>query len=703
MSSVFSNLKPVNHAPRNGFDLSRRSVFSTKCGQILPVFVQATLPDSEYRIDVKQLLRTQPLQTAAFTGFSINYDFFFVPNNYSYSSFNEFISQREDSRHVGQPSIDSVPRFSFKGFMRALCSCCIYDYLIQTYFTPTAYKPFDVNYWSAYTPMFLITSPNIPTASVSLEVLRSLDMLGYGNYLPLVKSYVSRLWHWFKTENPDSSSYVDFYLFVRDTTRQGQAGETFVPDTADKMAYAMFYLCDTLDEVESDETLSPNYYLNSFPDVQPTLWPALAYNKAFYEFYRNSYYDMEFVLQANGTVSADVFGQFDYVQLFNFDDWNSLFLDSDQFWMNIPTCFTRLLAIFVPKNHLYKRDLFTGVLPSTQFGDISLMVTDTDYRLLQTKILNANSPSSSYSVNPELLTQSGADLTGRLRAYGPNTRDLYLRFDPALTISVLEQRRADAMQRFKERMLRAGNKVKDVFKAHGWSEPYSATESNPIFLGTFDGRLDINTVAATSSNDDTELGQLGANGVGVVNGSKIHFKCHDFGCIVGVLYIVKDAEYDAYGIERQHCLTDPFDYPYPELQNISLAPIDTLELSSYLRFSGVRKLFDGDIIGYLPRFMEYKTAVDKVHGEFYSQNFESDYYSNSEVLNTDVGVFSDWVAPRFDLHNPTLVSFLYQQPNIADNIFKVASNALQSTDQFLINALFDCMAVEPVSVIGLPI
>ena len=94
MAGVFANLKPKNTVDRNGFDLSRRSVFSAKCGQILPVFCQATIPDSEYKIDVKQLLRTQPLQTAAFTGFSINYDFFFVPNNYGYTSFNEFISFR---------------------------------------------------------------------------------------------------------------------------------------------------------------------------------------------------------------------------------------------------------------------------------------------------------------------------------------------------------------------------------------------------------------------------------------------------------------------------------------------------------------------------------------------------------------------------------------------------------------------------------
>lgn len=698
MSSVFSNLKPVNHASRNGFDLSRRSVFSTKCGMVLPVFNQATLPDSEYSIDVKQLLRTQPLQTAAFTGFSVNYDFFFVPNNYSYSSFNEFISQRDDQRHVGQPSRSVIPSFSLKKFLNFLLPAAAYDYLLTERFspTPTCYRVTDSE------PLYFVGNPNFPWCSVSLEVVRALDMYGYGNFLPLVKVLAQQLYKFFSLQldpaTPNSfpdfrQAFSDFFAIISPSYE----GDVF--NDAELLNSTLYYI------LAGQYTNIPSGYiavdswvskcLYELPDVKPTLWPALAYNKGWYEFYRSVYYDESWTLMfLDGRTGANF--KMDYVYLYNFDDFDSSYTDSAD-WFLAGRQFIRLCAIFMPKYHLYKRDLLTGVLPSTQFGDVSMMVTDNDLRNLVGEAGNVGaSVDSMRSVG--VFTQNYGDFTVGIQ--NPQTGSLgtgKFRFDPALAISVLEQRRADAMQRFKERMLRAGNKVKDVFKAHGWSEPYSAHESSPIFLGTFDGRLDINTVAATSPSDGVELAQLGANGTAVVSGSKIRFKCHDFGTIIGVMYIVKDAEYDAYGVERQLCLTDPFDYPYPELQNISLFPIDILEASVYLRGQNDR---DNSIVGYLPRYMEYKTALDKVHGEFHTAPIYSDDQGNDTF--TVGGVFSDWVTPRRDINACRDVSFLYQSPMVADNIFLVEANELQSSDQFLVNCYFDVMAVEPVSVIGLP-
>lgn len=695
MSSVFSNLKPRNTVQKNGFDLSRRSVFSTKCGQILPVFCQATLPDSEYSIDVKQLLRTQPLQTAAFTGFSVNYDFFFVPNNYSYSSFNEFISQRLDSRHVGQPSNKYVPTFSYKGFMTSLVAICIHDYLIIDHFGAN----FGYSKYTYHTqPRFKFGSINAPWCCVSLEVLRSLDMFGYGNFLPQVKLLANLVWEELNSSDPGLlNNYTNFLAAVHNYV------VTVNPQALPLGNFSSFvYHFKTI----AEEALSLRGMLNlfEFVNIQPTLWCALAYNKAFYEFYRNVYYDETFNIVYNDYHFVDNKSyDFEYVELFNFDDWSADYNDYNHYteYIDGGNVFARILAIFVPKYHQYKKDLFTAVLPSTQFGDVSTMVDDRSWLNL---FIKNDTSSSNYDIGIQggITRPAGTETKVSLMSNGSGTQGVKFRFDPALAISILEQRRADAMQRFKERMLRAGNKVKDVFKAHGWSEPYSANEANPFFIGTFDGRLDINTVAATTQSEEVELAQLGATGMAVVNGHKLRFKSHDFGYIVGVMYIVKEAEYDAYGVEKQHCLTDEFDYPYPELQNISLAPIDTLELSQYLRLDISVQNFPPSIIGYLPRFMEYKTAVDKVHGEFFSAPVYP-HDEGSRDYNRGYGTFSDWVTPRYDINNVSSLSFLYQSPVCADNVFKVQANPFQETDQFLINCYFDVMAVEPVSVIGLPV
>lgn len=694
MSSVFSNLKPRGDVGRNGFDLSRRSVFSTKCGLITPVFCQATLPNSEYEIDVKQLLRTQPLQTAAFTGFTINYDFFFVPNNFGYSSFNEFISQRDDSRHVGQPSRFNVPRIDLGNFLMSFIPLCVWDYIMQWKF-PSCIA-YDSSRFIDPTvhAHFALVSPNMPWASVCLETLRSLDMFGYGNYLPLVKRYADTLWHELEGLDRPLVTYYDFLNRLSDY-------EGIIDfSSLGNLVGIMFGAID-----QAAKSIGLDLWITETPQVQPTLWPFLSYNKAFYEYYRNVYYDSRFEVgfyQSSHYINDN---GFDYVKLFNFDDWTTAYLQIDSDISDDNNMFSRIIAIMCPKCHLYKKDLFTGVLPSTQFGDVSVMISSQDWHnLVASYSKSAAIGENDLRINHISSTNTSNNVfIGASSSPSASPTSAKFRFDPGIAISVLESRRADAMQRFKERMLRAGNKVKDVFKAHGWEEPYSANEVSPFFIGTFDGRLDINTVAATTIADNQELGQLGANGVSVVQGNKLRFRSHDFGMIVGVMYIIKDAEYDAYGVERQHCLTDPFDYPYPELQNISLHPIDILEVSNYLRWNQSNNIVNSRIIGYLPRFMEYKTSLDKVHGEFYSAGIEPSDGGVDFRGYRDAGVFSDWVTPRLDINNPTSLGFLYQSPLIADNIFLQQSNALQSTDQFLVNCYFDVKAVEPISVIGLPI
>ena len=190
MSSVFSNLKPRPSVDRNGFDLSRRSVFSTKVGYILPVFSQPTLPNSEYKIDVKQLLRTQPLQTAAYSGFSINYDFVYIPHNNSYSAFNQFIAQKPDRNVVESTDYTKVPVINLRSFVRMLLAVGLWDYTISTHFN--VYNDgFDSD---ELVPRYLFVFGNCSWQSVSLSCFRTLDMLGYGNFLPILKTLYNIFW-----------------------------------------------------------------------------------------------------------------------------------------------------------------------------------------------------------------------------------------------------------------------------------------------------------------------------------------------------------------------------------------------------------------------------------------------------------------------------------------------------------------------------
>lgn len=77
--SLFSNKNVKNNVSRNGFDLSKRVLFTAKVGELLPIYNKRVMPGDKFRIDVSSFTRTQPVNTAAYTRIKEYYDFFYVP------------------------------------------------------------------------------------------------------------------------------------------------------------------------------------------------------------------------------------------------------------------------------------------------------------------------------------------------------------------------------------------------------------------------------------------------------------------------------------------------------------------------------------------------------------------------------------------------------------------------------------------------
>lgn len=87
-------LKRPSHAARlgyNGFDMSKRILFTSSVGQLLPVLYDFLNPGDKISVDSSLFTRTQPLRTSAFTRVTEHIDYFFVPmrliNSYWENSF----------------------------------------------------------------------------------------------------------------------------------------------------------------------------------------------------------------------------------------------------------------------------------------------------------------------------------------------------------------------------------------------------------------------------------------------------------------------------------------------------------------------------------------------------------------------------------------------------------------------------------------
>lgn len=90
--SSFKLPTPHPTLSRNGFDLSSRRIFSAPAGALLPVLTQEVNPGEHFSISVQDLVRTQPLNTAAFARCKEYYHFFFVPYRALWSSSDRFFT-----------------------------------------------------------------------------------------------------------------------------------------------------------------------------------------------------------------------------------------------------------------------------------------------------------------------------------------------------------------------------------------------------------------------------------------------------------------------------------------------------------------------------------------------------------------------------------------------------------------------------------
>ena len=90
----FTGLKELqNHPHKAGFDIGSKNVFTAKVGELLPVYWDMAIPDCDYDIDLAYFTRTRPVQTAAYTRIREYFDFYAVPCDLLWKSFDSAVIQ----------------------------------------------------------------------------------------------------------------------------------------------------------------------------------------------------------------------------------------------------------------------------------------------------------------------------------------------------------------------------------------------------------------------------------------------------------------------------------------------------------------------------------------------------------------------------------------------------------------------------------
>lgn len=592
--------KLKNRTSRNGFDLSKRNIFSAKVGELLPVYCKEVIPGDNFKINVKSFTRTMPVNTAAYTRIKEYYDWFFVPTNLLWNKFNTFVTQMNDNN---QHAVSATTQLELTDTHPYFTQSQIVSYLRGLYSQSASWKN---NFFG------------FDRSELSCKLL---EYLGYGSWSEFMKT-----------------------------------------------------------DVGYDETYAYDAALNPFP--------LLAYQKIYADYFRDSQWE-----KANSP-SFNV----DYIHGTG---------DTSIPVSNIGQYSGSNMTMFDMRYVNWNKDLFMGVKPNSQFGDAASVdlssLNDSSELLSNIQFYTESSGAESATLQQGPI---GGDSTHRTikTQYGnvqfSTTKSNLSSWLNQLgsSFSILALRQAEALQKWKEITQSQQQDYKAQIEAHFGVSLSDAYSERCHYVDGFSDVIDINEVVNTNLvQDGNQLNAADIAGKGVgVNDGYTSFSSDVHGYLMCIYHAVPLLDYSLESrIPRQNLKTKVTDYAIPELDKIGMVSVPIIEMSNNVNLANVP---DG-LLGYAPRYYDYKTDVDEVHGSARNRN-------------------SAWVAPFDDTYllqlfgitdlNKTPRTITYDffkvNPAILDSIFasSVKADSTTESDQLLTNCMFDVKCVRNLDYDGLP-
>lgn len=97
---------------RNGFDLSKKRLFSAKAGELTPVAVIPTLPKDKFKLNLSHFTRTEPLGAPAYTRINEYVDAYFVPYQLMWKEAGYYLNHLDDQQQKASSLSQTVSPFN---------------------------------------------------------------------------------------------------------------------------------------------------------------------------------------------------------------------------------------------------------------------------------------------------------------------------------------------------------------------------------------------------------------------------------------------------------------------------------------------------------------------------------------------------------------------------------------------------------------
>lgn len=635
----FTGLKEMQNRPhKSGHDISAKNCFTAKVGELLPVWTDFAIPNCTYRFNLEYFTRTRPVQTSAYTRIREYFDFFAVPCNLIWKSFDSAVIQMGEKAPL--QSKDLLSNLTVNGDLPYCTLDDLHYALKYAAGNPTQIGD-DVSVISGFGNIF-----GYNRGDVNHKLLHMLD---YGNFVNKSATWVGS----------DTNRWWNMQAALSDSSKYSQ-----------------------------------KYNVN----LAVELMTLASYQKIYQDFFRWSQWENADPTSYN----------FDWYQgsgnLFGATGLVSAIPPNNDYWKRD--------NLFSLRYANWNKDKFMGILPNSQFGDLAVVdlgtmsisgskipvgafdgVNDSgNFHQMKTFSESVNTGSDSTSKHSDIYPRSADSISVRSRsnlwAVLGASPDLSLKF------SVLALRQAEALQKWKEITQSVDTNYREQIKAHfGVSVPQSESHMAK-YIGGVARNLDISEVVNQYLPSDTDSqAYIYGKGVGSGQGSMTFNTGSGYYIIMCIYHAVPLLDYALSGPDGQRLVTSVEDLPIPEFDNIGMEAVPAVELMNSLLYANVNS---GDkILGYNPRYYNWKTKIDRIHGAFTT-------------------TLKDWVAPIDDSFLYSLFGgnlstykgvtwpFFKVNPNTLDDIFAVKVNSTWETDQLLVNCNVGCYVTRPLSADGVP-
>jgi hypothetical protein len=342
----------------------------------------------------------------------------------------------------------------------------------------------------------------------------------------------------------------------------------------------------------------------------------------------------------------------------------------------------------------YPRDLFMGILPSSQLGSVAT-VNVAALPGMSGVTLGLNSGRLTGTVASDGTTVTVKNSVSLPSATTSVLSTSFISGTSVATFDILSFRIANAIQRMREIQQCAGQGYKEQLEARWNVKLSTALSDHCTYIGGNSSQINISEVLNNNLDTDQSKAEIKGKGVGSGSGSE-SFETQEHGILMCIYHAAPVLDYQLTGCDLQLLNTYATDLPQPELDNLGLEALPYFAFVNDAVATQPSNLTSSTILGYVPRYIAYKTDVDCVDGAFLTSltSWVTPLTIDEIVAKISLGAGTGSWSPNYGLFKIS--------PFVLDSIFVSQCDSTVDTDQFLVESFFDVKVVQNLDYDGMP-